>query len=83
LKINLRIEFPSGESKEVVCSASDLVKLESKFDISIASLESNPKFTHLCFLAWASETRTKGTDKDFDSWMDGIASVGGSDKDPK
>jgi hypothetical protein len=83
LKINLRIEFSSGESKEVVCSAADLVKLESKFDISIASLESNPKFTHLCFLAWSSETRSKATDKDFDAWMEGIASVGASDKDPK
>lgn len=83
MKINLRIEFLSGESKEVVCSAADLVKLESKFDISIASLENNPKFTHLCFLAWSSEFRLKATDKEFDDWMNTVASVGASDKDPK
>jgi hypothetical protein len=83
VKINLRIEFNSGETKEIVCQAADLVKFESKFDLSVANLEKNLKFTHLCFLAWASETRTKASALDFDSWMETILSVGVSDKDPK
>lgn len=83
MKINLRIEFNSGETKEIVCQAADLVKFESKFDLSVANLEKNLKFTHLCFLAWASETRTKASALDFDSWMETILSVGVSDKDPK
>ena len=83
MKINLRIEFLSGENKEISCSAADLVKFESKYDLSVAALEKSLKFTHLCFLAWASETRTKATDKDFDSWMETIATVGASDTDPK
>ena len=83
MKINLRIEFLSGESKEIICSASDLVKFESKYDISIATLESNLKFTHLCFLAWSSESRNKATALDFDAWMETISSVGASDSNPK
>jgi hypothetical protein len=83
LKINLRIEFANGESKEISCSASDLVKFETTYDISITVLEKNLKFTHLCFLAWTAEVRTKGTTLDFDSWMDTISSVGASEKDPK
>jgi hypothetical protein len=83
VKINLRIEFLSGESKEVTCSAADLVKFESKYDLSITSLEKNLKFTHLCFLAWASEFRTKASTLEFDAWMETISSVGASDKDPK
>lgn len=83
MKINLRIEFLSGENKEISCSAADLVKFESKYDLSVAALEKSLKFTHLCFLAWASETRTKATDKDFDSWMETIATVGASETDPK
>jgi hypothetical protein len=83
VKINLRIEFNSGETKEIVCQAADLVKFESKFDLSVANLEKNLKFTHLCFLAWASETRTKASALDFDSWMETIMSVGVSEKDPK
>lgn len=83
MKINLRIEFVSGESKEIVCSAADMVKFENKFDQSVAVLESNPKLTHLLYIAWASETRTKGTTKEFDVWIDDIASVGASESDPK
>lgn len=84
MKINLRIEFVSGESKEIVCSKfADMVKFENKFDQSVAVLESNPKLTHLLYIAWASETRTKGTTKEFDVWIDDIASVGASESDPK
>lgn len=83
MKINLRIEFVNGESKEISCSAADLVKFETTYDISITVLEKNLKFTHLCFLAWTAEVRTKGTALDFDSWMETISSVGASDKDPK
>lgn len=83
MKINLRIEFVSGENKEIVCSAADMVKFENKFDQSVAVLESNPKLTHLLYIAWASETRTKGTTKEFDVWIDDIASVGASESDPK
>jgi hypothetical protein len=83
LKINLRIEFINGESKEISCSAADLVKFETTYDMSITVLEKNLKFTHLCFLAWTAEVRAKATALDFDSWMDTISSVGASDKDPK
>lgn len=83
MKINLRLDYADGTSKEVSCLASDLVKFESKFDLSIAALDKNLKFTHLCFLAWCAETRTKATDKDFDTWMESVGSVGASDIDPK
>lgn len=83
MKINLRIEFNAGEAKEVTCIAADLVKFEAKYDLSVANLEKNLKFTHLCFLAWAAESRTKATDLEFDSWMETISTVGVSDKDPK
>ncbi len=83
MKINLRIEFVSGEEKEIVCSASDMVRFENKFDQSVAVLEANPKLTHLLFLAWASETRTKGTTKEFDVWIDDVAGVKASEQDPK
>jgi len=83
MKINLRIEFVSGEEKEITCSASDMVRFETKFDQSVAVLESNPKLTHLLFLAWASENRTKGTTKEFDVWIDDVVSVKPSEADPK
>jgi len=83
LKLNLRIEFVSGEEKEITCSASDIVKFESKFDLSVAVLEANVKLTHLLFLAWSSESRTKSTTKEFDIWVDDVASIKASELDPK
>jgi len=84
MKINLQVEFSDkpGEPKEVTCLASDMVKFESHFDISIANLERDLKITHLLFLAWASESRTKATAKTFDEWIDGVVSVSAAD-DPK
>jgi hypothetical protein len=83
LKINLRIEFVSGEEKEISCSAADIVKFETKFDLSVAVLESNVKLTHLLFLAWSSEVRSKSTTKEFDVWIDDVASIKASETDPK
>jgi hypothetical protein len=84
MKIILQIEFSNkpGEPKEVTCLASDMVKFESKFDLSIANLGNDLKITHLLFLAWASETRTKATAKPFDEWVDEVESISASD-DPK
>jgi hypothetical protein len=84
MKINLQLEYSDkpGESKEITCLASDMVKFESQFNISIANLEKDIKITHLLFLAWASETRTKATAEPFEKWVDGIVSVSAAD-DPK
>jgi hypothetical protein len=84
MKINLQVEFNDkpGETKEVTCLASDMVKFESHFNISIASLDKDLKITHLLFLAWASETRTKATAATFEQWVDTVLSVAAAD-DPK
>lgn len=83
MKINLRVEFISGEAKEVTCSAADLVAFEDKFNLSIVKLESEMRITHLIFLAWHSLSRTKQTDKDFDAWVELVETVGASSIDPK
>jgi hypothetical protein len=84
MRINLQVEFSNkqGEPKEVICLASDMVKFESQFNLSIANLEKELKITHLLFLAWASETRTKSTTKSFDEWVDEVETISASD-DPK
>jgi hypothetical protein len=85
MKLNLQLQFTDKpeEIKQIVCNPSDMIKLETRFDISIASLESNIKITHLLFLAWASETRTKATTLSFDEWVDTVESVNPSDEQKK
>lgn len=85
MKLNLQVEFTDkpNEFKEIVCSASDMVALEMKFDISIASLENNIKITHLLFLAWASEFRRAETKLTFEKWIETVDSVSPSDEQKK
>jgi hypothetical protein len=84
MRINLQVEFSDkpGETKEVTCLASDMVKFETHFNISIANLDKDLKITHLLFLAWASEARTKATAKTFEEWVDSVLSVSAAE-DPK
>jgi hypothetical protein len=74
----------NGETKEVICSASDLVKFENHYQISVSKIENDVKISHLLFLVHASETRTKATTLDFDTWLETVDSVGASEiNDPK
>jgi hypothetical protein len=84
MRITLRVSFLNGETKEVVCSASDLVKFENHFNMSVGKLENDLKISYLLFLVHASETRTKATTLDFDTWVDTVDTVGASEElDPK
>jgi len=83
LKLNLRIEYSATGVKEVTCTASDLVAFESKFNLSVTKLGDETKLTHLLYLAWASEKRTKATTLDFEPCIETVVTVGASDLDPK
>lgn len=83
MKLNLRIEYISTGAKEITCSASDLVAFESKFNLSVTKLGDETKLTHLLYLAWASEKRTKATALEFEPWIETVVTVGASELDPK
>ena len=83
MRINLRVELTNGESKEITCSARDLVAFEEKYSRSVAKLETEFRLTDLLFLAWHSESRRKETKKNFDEWLDEVETVGVSESDPK
>lgn len=76
MKINLQITYTDSTSKQLTAVAADLVAFESKFDLSIAKLETNVKLTHLLYMAWSVEKRTKSTALEFDSWVETVESIG-------
>lgn len=83
MRINLRIKFLSGDEREITCSAADLVKFEDKFNVSITRIQEDMRITHLLYLAYASESRQRFTDKSFEEWVETVENVEGSAKDPK
>lgn len=82
MKLTLRITFTDGNSKDIVANAADLVAFEDKFNIAVTRIETEQKLTHMLFLAWHSEYRTKATALGFDEWVATVDQVGAG-SDPK
>jgi hypothetical protein len=76
MKINLEIEYSSGNKVEAVCSAPDIVKFEDHFDLAITKAANEMKLTHLLFLAHSSLSRNKQTDLSFEDWTATVEGVG-------
>jgi len=68
----LRILLTDDTSFEIKTCAGDIVKWESKFDLSIVELN---KTTHLLYLAWLAVTRLGKTGFAFEAWVDTVANV--------
>jgi hypothetical protein len=73
--INLRIKFTDDTEKEVSAIAADLIAFETRFDLSVARLESEIRLTHLFFLAYSASKRTGLTDLEFEKWTETVAMV--------
>lgn len=72
--IKLEIVYADGTTKTVSALAVDLMRFEAHFDMSVAGL-ATPKLTHLFFLAYSVEKRTKATELDFEAWVESIQIV--------
>ncbi|NBX24176.1 MAG: hypothetical protein EBR52_08780 [Microbacteriaceae bacterium] len=72
--IQLEIVYADGTTKTVSALAVDLMRFEAHFDMSVAGL-ATPKLTHLFFLAYSVEKRTKATELDFEAWVESIQIV--------
>lgn len=73
--INLRITFVDGSSEDVSCIAADLIAFETRFDLSVARLEKEVRFTHLAYLGYAALHRTGKATAEFEEWAKNVAGV--------
>lgn len=72
--ISLDVVYLDGTTRTVDALAVDLMHFEAHFDMSVAGL-AQPKLTHLFFLAWSVEKRTKATELEFEPWVETISIV--------
>lgn len=75
MQINLQIKFADQTDKTITATAADLIAFETEFNLSVAKLESEVRLTHLLFLAWHSEKRTKATGLEFSAWVETVEAV--------
>ena len=71
-KIDVSIKLYEGETFVIQTAASDLIKWEAYFDLSIDKLE---KLTHLYYLAWLACRRLAKTNAEFEVWADQIETI--------
>jgi hypothetical protein len=69
---DLRVIFIDGSEKVVTAIAADLVAFETKFDLSVARLQSEVRLTHLFFIAWHVLKRTGDTKDEFEKWIESV-----------
>ena len=75
MNINLQVTFTDQTAKEVSANAADMVAFEREFDLSVARLEKEVKLTHLLFMAWHAEKRTKSKTLQFEAWTETIEAI--------
>ena len=77
-KLEIKIKMYEAEAYKIQTAASDLIKWESYFDLSIDKLE---KLTHLYYLSWLASKRLAKTSLEFEVWADQVEDV--AVEDPK
>lgn len=75
MNFNLLIKFADGTEKAVSANPVDVVAFESNFNLSVAKLQSEIRMTHIFWLGWHVEKRTKATNLEFEAWLDLITMV--------
>jgi len=80
MNFTLEIHYIGKDDPKVVNGiAADIVAFETKFDLSMSRLQKDAKLTHLMFLAWHVEHRTKATGKAFEEWLNDVEAVQAAD----
>lgn len=75
MNINLQVTFEDKTQKVITANAADMVAFEREFDLSVARMEKEVKLTHLLYMAWHSEKRTKSTTLEFDPWTETVDAI--------
>ena len=80
MNFTLNIHYIGKDEPTTVTGiAADIVAFETKFDMSMSKLQNDVKLTHLMFLAWHTEHRTKATGKAFEEWVNDVEMVTAAD----
>jgi hypothetical protein len=75
MQINLKLKLIDQPEKTVIAKAAELVAFENQYNLSVATLEKDIRYTYLLFFAWHAEKRTGATALEFNDWVNNVESV--------
>ena len=82
MKIQLKVEYNDGTTKDVDAVFADFVAFERTWNRSVTKFEQELRLTDLAWLAWHSEKRTTRMSTPFDpDWIGTINTIGVREED--
>lgn len=82
MKIELKVTFNDGVTKDVDAVFADFVAFERTWNRSVTQFEKELRLTDLAWLAWNALKRAKETDKQFDpDWITTVEVIEIRDED--
>ena len=82
MKIELKVTFNDGVTKDVDAVFADFVAFERTWNRSVTQFEKELRLTDLAWLAWNALKRAKETDKQFDpDWITTVETIEIRDED--
>ncbi len=75
MKMKLDVKYNDGTTAAATVAAVDFVGFEEKFDRSVVKLETELKFSDLCWLAWHYLHRKNESIGDFHTWLENVDEV--------
>jgi len=76
MKIELKVTFVDGVTKDVDAVFADFVAFERTWNRSVTQFEKELRLTDLAWLAWNALKRAKETDKQFDpEWLVTVSEI--------
>ena len=77
MQIAMKVTHADGSEAEVTAKASDLIAFERHFDksMSVFGDPNNTRIEYVMWLAWHTTKKAKGTDLEFEPWVDSIDQI--------
>ena len=80
MRLDLRITYADGSVLETAATTPDFIEYEKEWDRSVTNLDTDLRYTDLCWLAWQSAIRQGKETAEFNAWVhtvDGVAMTDG------
>jgi len=75
MKIEMRIIFNDGTTKDCTAIFADFVAFERTWNRSVTKFEAELRLTDIAWLAWKTQIRLKNIQEQFDIWLEKVETI--------
>ena len=75
MKMEMRIVFNDGTTKDCTAIFADFVAFERTWNRSVTKFETELRLTDIAWLAWKTQIRVKNIQEQFDIWLESVETI--------